>query len=398
MNVGELFVSLGFDVDDKKLKEFNNGIKTTANELLKLAAIATGGVGAYDNFFGFLNRSIAIKNFQTETGQAAEGLQRFQSVVNQVNASISTQEAAGKYRALANAMTDISQQGGGGSLARLTGGAFHVGMKEEDVIEAIRNYKQQFINENGGGQIGIAAHARLLDAVGLGAGTERAFDMSGGQYRAMSDFAVRSQSSIESGTRLANMIALLNQKWQVFVDNLLANWAPTFIRWSDQIEKSFEKWLPILIKLTDQIGGLQTIGEIVLSYFAGKWMLGMLAAIFRVGAGFATLTVAAAPFLAVLGAPVAGFFAGKAAMEKSGAAQAIADFFVPLKNSSGPKISPAQMIRDVDKNGHTINVTQNVTAHVTSTADAKELVDNFMRQNQKALNTTLLSIIGQPAY
>lgn len=396
MNVGELFVSLGFDVDDKKLKEFNDGIKTTAGEILKLAAIATGGLGAYENFFGSLHRALSLKNFQTETGQAAEGLQRFQSVVNQVNSSISTDEAAARYRALANAMTDISQQGGGAALSRLTGGAFHIGMKEEDVIEAIRNYKQQFIQQNGGGQIGTAAHARLLDSIGLGAGTERAFDLTNQQYTRMSDFAVRSQEFIDSGTRLGNMLATLQQHWQVFVDKLMETWGPTIERWLIQIEQTLEKWIPVLLQIIDKLGGLQTVGEIVLAYFAGKWLLGMLAAITRVGFAFGGLAVAARAVLL----PVAGFYGGKYAVEKSGLAQWIADFLVPLPDASrrGNIGGGAGIMRDIDKSGNTINVTQNVTAQVTSTANAKELVDNFMRQNQQKMNTTLMSVIGHPAF
>ena len=42
MKLGEAFVELGFDVDDAKLKDFNDKVNSARNDMLKMAAVATG--------------------------------------------------------------------------------------------------------------------------------------------------------------------------------------------------------------------------------------------------------------------------------------------------------------------------------------------------------------------
>ena len=59
MSIGELFVSLGFDVDSGKLEAFTDSIKAASTEVLKLSAIATSGVVALGAFMeGSVNRAM----------------------------------------------------------------------------------------------------------------------------------------------------------------------------------------------------------------------------------------------------------------------------------------------------------------------------------------------------
>lgn len=406
MSIGELFVSLGFDVDDGKLKSFNESIKTASGELLKLSAIATGGLYALNAFLeGSLNRAFGIKNFQTETGQAAEGLLRFQSAVNQVNASISTDEAGAKYRALADAMTDISQQGGGGALARLTGGAFHIGMKEEDVIEAIRNYKQTFIQQNGGGQIGVAAHARLLDQIGVGAGSERAFDLSPSQYISMTDEFVKSElKARDANVDLGNAIAKADQEWKEFKDQLVADWSKPLIealQMASDWLKDFLKSVQAIINLwKDWPEAIRDVSAVLLAVLA-IWALPLgttLAVVTAIGAAIWDIG------RAVRGLPsVTGSFLDT---ESKGIKLLFND---PAKFGNN-FLSTIDDLMGVDRRNPQLNwlgnsstnsgnnVTQNVTAHIVSKANADDLVDALAKLNQRTLNTTLMSLIGRPAY
>ena len=400
MSIGELFVSLGFDVDSGKLEAFTDSIKAASTEVLKLSAIATSGVVALGAFMeGSVNRAMNYKNFTNETGQAAEGLQRFQSVVNQVNASISTEEAAAKYRALADAMTDITQQGGGGALARLTGGAFHVGMTEDQVIEAIRAYKQTFIAQNANG---AAVHARLLDQIGVGAGTERAFDLSPEQYKAASDPFIRSQNGTENLMKFGNFLALLQQQWDKFKDDLAGDWAIPLI---NAIQTS-EDWLKDFLK------SLQAIYNVWLTWptaikDASEVLLAVLALwVVPFGGTLAIVTAIAAAIWdigrAIRGLPsVTGTFLDT---ESKGIKLLFND---PGKFGNNLMMSIDDLM-GVDRNnpnlhwfkenggGAANNVTQNVTAHINSTAPAQALFDEFMRQNQRQLNQTLMSFAGRP--
>lgn len=415
MSIGELFVSLGFDVDSDKLTSFTDGIKKASEEILKLSAIATGGVLAIGAFMeGSVNRALGFQNFATETGQATEGLQRFQSVVNQVNASVSVEEAGSKYRALANAMRDISQNGGGGSLARLTGGAFHIGMKEEDVIEAIRNYKQTFIAQNANG---AAVHAGLLDQIGLGAGSERAFDMPKEQYDAMSNFAVRGQGATDQLTNFASAMALLGQQWDVFKDKLAADWASPLI---EAIRKT-EAWLIDLGKDIQAIyGWFSGLSPHVREAIEVLAAMGAAAIIWNIPLGGTALALAA---IAEAIKDIGNYMRGLPSLTgdlvkgvktlKSDPNTFANNIWETINQHGGTDIS--EYIGDfatrqgsqewtARKNAEALArpehllppITQNVTAHITSTDNAQALVDAFQRENQKRINTTLMSLQGSP--
>ena len=416
MSIGELFVSLGFDVDSGKLESFTDSIKAASTEVLKLSAIATSGVVALGAFMeGSVNRAMNYKNFTTETGQAAEGLQRFQSVVNQVNSSISTEEAAVKYRALANAMTDITQQGGGGAIARLTGGAFHIGMTEDQVIEAIHAYKQQFIAQNANG---AAVHARLLDQVGLGAGTERAFDLTPQQYKAASDPFIRSQNGTDNLMKFGTALAILQQQWDKFKDDLAGDWAVPLIN----AIRVAEDWLKDFLKSVEAIykvwvtwpTAIKDASEVLLAVLA-LWVVpfgGTLAVVTAIAAAIwdigrairglpsvtGTVLDAEGKGLKMLWNDPGKFFSniGDALRDDKHADMADRQFrqqWVDAANERA-KHRVEHILPPAGAGGN--NVTQNVTAHINSTAPAQALVDEFMRRNQTMLNQTLMSFAGNP--
>lgn len=404
MSIGELFVSLGFDVDDGKLKAFNDSIKTASTELLKLSAIATGGIYSLNAFLeGSIGRAFNLKNFQIETGQATEGLQRFQSVVNQVNGAISTSEAAARYRALADAMTDISQAGGGGSLARLTGGAFHIGMKEEDVIEAIRNYKQQFIRENGGGQIGVAAHARLLEQIGLGAGTEKAFDLSQAQYNAISQPFIRSDETIAGTVKLGNAIEKLNQEWDKFKDDLVGDWADNLIAAMHRVEDFIKDFRLSLIAVLNEWQKwpdiIKTASEILLATLA-IWAVPFgttLAVVTAIGAAIWDIGRAIRGLPSFTGSFFESFRNGWNLLTRH-PGQWADNFNGNVDRLLGVDNRNANWFGSDKINPSTINAPQTVHAQIFSKADADDLVESFMKQNQRQLNTSIMSLIGRPAH
>ena len=89
MQVGELFIALGFDVDDAKLKSFNDGIKSSMTDLLKLTGIAAGAVYSVNQFIeSSLHNSAALRQFTAETGESAEALKKWQVAAQLANPEI----------------------------------------------------------------------------------------------------------------------------------------------------------------------------------------------------------------------------------------------------------------------------------------------------------------------
>lgn len=67
MNVGELFISLGFNVDNAKLTEFNDKITSAQKNLVKVGAGATAAVYGINRFLNSSVKSATeMKNFRDQ--------------------------------------------------------------------------------------------------------------------------------------------------------------------------------------------------------------------------------------------------------------------------------------------------------------------------------------------
>jgi len=422
MSIGELFVSLGFDVDDGKLKDFNEGVKSTAGELLKLSAIATGGVMALGAFVqGSIDRAFGIKNFATETGYAAEGMLRFASAVNQTNTAVSVAEASGAYRKLADHMTEVTDKGGGAVLARLTGGAYHLGMSEDEVIELLRSYKQEFIRQNGGGQIGEAKHAMLLNQVGVGAGAERALDLSSKQYFQLTDDYVRQEmAAAKANTDLGGAIAEANQKWDAFKDSLVADWSSPLIAALKVSQAAFEDFgkdikaiydsfmrLPAAIRYTVEIAA--SLFAVLTAHMGAilALMSGIVAVIVDIGRALRGLPSYTADALkgfklmwdnpALAANNILAAIDDKIGVDKTDPSL---QWFGNMKYGQDANSLMGSLNRKAENSGAqgapTIN--QSLTAHINTGANANDVADALRRLQQQAHNDAMLSLAGQGAY
>lgn len=411
MSIGELFVELGFDVDDAKLKSFNDEIKGAALELTKLAGIAGATLFALDKFIdSSLQRALGIKNFTSETGQAAEGMLRFASAVNQTNAAISTAAASQSYYSFGRMLADLSQgKGDPGAIARLTGGAYEIGDTEEKVIEKIRAFMPELIRQSGGGVQGTGVAASLLQQVGLGAGSIRAFGMSPTEYRNATQAYVDAElQAADANAQLANQMAKTQQTWEALKDSLVSEWAPTLIgyfqeldEWLIKIKPDIDNLIKSINEMADALGGWKTVGEAILDFFIAKWVVGMLAGIARVSSALLGVSAAGTSlFAGVAGAvgAVGALGTGAAALGVGAAiplildkqfnwGQKVADWLVPVGAEADRARKQEYFTRD--------GITQNNTYYVDSAAAADELVEQLQRQRQDNLNVPYLSYYGQ---
>lgn len=93
MKIGELFVALGFDVDEKKLKGFNDGIKAARNGLFALSGMAAGAVYGVNKFLSSaVSDSVALSNFAESTGYATDEIERFYNVAREANPLVNLQQ------------------------------------------------------------------------------------------------------------------------------------------------------------------------------------------------------------------------------------------------------------------------------------------------------------------
>lgn len=137
-SIGELFIALGFKVDDSKLKSFDGGVKTLGKNLIKVPVIAAAAAFAIDRFAASaFNAAVALQNFNNQTGLLESKLRQFQVAGQLSDISLSADQVTASVSNLQKNLTDISLGGGNISPFQMLGVSV-VGKDAFQVIEDIR--------------------------------------------------------------------------------------------------------------------------------------------------------------------------------------------------------------------------------------------------------------------
>lgn len=421
MKLGELFIDLGFDVDEGKLKDFNDKINAARNDMLKMSAVATGAVYALNAFMeNSALHATNIRNFTQQFGESSRAIQEWQTVIAETNPAVSIDQAAEAYKRLASALVDVRFGGGPSGALSMLGIGDPANIKDADTaLREIASHIKQTIQT-----YGVGGTSKLLDEVGIGRDSLQSLlllNKNPGEFDRLGAKGIVSDENIDKAKSYAKAIADLSVEWRTFSTNITAIWAPNLIAALKFIEKESEEWVPKIDKAAQALGGWKVVGEVVLAFFVGKWTIGMLAAIGRVAAAFtvanAGFAIAEGAGAAIGGAAVAGAtafavaapFAGYAANEYGkwngkGWAEHLADFLQPVGkpglfdqpgawlggqfSGSAPAQSGAEYLMKNGKTDSGTSITNNNTFHITTNGDAtdtaKETARALQRQNDSA--------------
>ena len=162
MKVGDIFVALGFDVEDKALKGFENDLKKLKKVLFSVPVILSAAAFAIDRFVASsVAGSVALQNFNRQTGLLSSDLQRYQIAGQLSDISLSADQVAGSVQNLQSNLAAIRLGGGDISPFQLAG-VDVIGKDAFQVIEELRGAFQT-------GRLGDRATAsNLLDQMGIG--------------------------------------------------------------------------------------------------------------------------------------------------------------------------------------------------------------------------------------
>lgn len=112
MNVGELFVTLGFKVDTEKLKEFNDNISNAQKTLVKVSVAAAGAVWAMNRFVAkAVDDSAALKNFESIVGGSADEVQRLHRAAQDFNTTFTLDQAMSTWKSLLDMIREAKDKG-----------------------------------------------------------------------------------------------------------------------------------------------------------------------------------------------------------------------------------------------------------------------------------------------
>ena len=134
----EIFVALGFKVDDKKVKSFDNSLKETIGSLRRLGAMAVGTVVALDRMTNSMLRlNQAYMSFNQQTGISINSLNRVAGAAVLSNYNMSAETVMSSMQALQSNLAAIRL--GQGNIAPFQMlGISPVSKDAEQVIDELR--------------------------------------------------------------------------------------------------------------------------------------------------------------------------------------------------------------------------------------------------------------------
>lgn len=104
----EIFVALGFKVDDKKLKDFNNGLESTVKSLKRAITVFGGAVIAVDRLTNaLLKANQAYISFNQQTGISIDAANRLMGAGMLANYNLAPEAMMGSLQALQSNLAAI---------------------------------------------------------------------------------------------------------------------------------------------------------------------------------------------------------------------------------------------------------------------------------------------------
>lgn len=220
-SLGELFISLGFDVDDEKLKGFEEKLNTTKEGMLKLSAAAVAALGVLTLFVNHAaDGAVRLHNMAVQFGVNTQAAQTYANALHQVNTAISLQAGQEQYKAFSNLINAKVPQGSGAFAALALLGVTNPYGTPEEVFSEIQKNREKALRENftGDAKKRLAQYSTRLEEIGL-PGSYEAIAQSPEKYNAASQYNVP-EAQIEHLTHFSQSVAVLDEAFTKFTYSL----------------------------------------------------------------------------------------------------------------------------------------------------------------------------------
>jgi hypothetical protein len=215
-SLGELFISLGFDVDESKLKSFKNNLRDTHEEMVKLGTVAGGTIASLSLFVQHAaDGSVRLSNMGSLWGANIQGAQTFANALHQVNSQISVSAGQEKFRAFTEMINAKVPVGSGayGALALL--GVKNPWANSDDVLNEIRaNLPGRMASLGATPEKQRARASDLLSQIGLG-DSLNAILMPEDKYHAAGQYDIQ-QGTIDNLSKYAKATAEFDEALNKF--------------------------------------------------------------------------------------------------------------------------------------------------------------------------------------
>ncbi len=221
MKVGELFVALGFDVDDAKLKNFNEKMQTGVDVAGKFTIAAAGAAGALAVLINNASKqTVTLQNLNQQTDLSIEGLTKWANVVQKTNPAETFDSALNSAKALNDYLTGASK-GGSAVELNMLGVQYKPGMTNDDVIQqlhkslpdVLKHYDKRIVTQ-------------WIKSVFGDAGVIGALNISDDSYDKLGQSGLLDPAKEQQLRTFADSLKNLDTAWQHFEHTLGSEFAP----------------------------------------------------------------------------------------------------------------------------------------------------------------------------
>lgn len=263
MNIGELFVKLGFKADTKELTTMKSGLNSARLGAIAMTGAVIGAVIAVNKLISAsLQSAVVLKNFEIQTGISSQQLQKWSYVADQNDVSVQT--LIGSIKGLQKAQANLRMGQGNMRPFALLGIS-----PNEDPFVVLDKLKNRIKG------LSPAIASSLLGQLGIGD------EMLNLLRNSNLEFDKLNKKFILTAKEQENLIKL-NKAYKDFIftlrgirDRLVAMISPEVLAFAKALKNNFEflfevgKWILNLIKKYKWLGGvIAIVGAIALGIFA----------------------------------------------------------------------------------------------------------------------------------
>lgn len=295
--VGELFIALGFDVDEAKLRNFSDGIIGVRNEMALLAGTAAAAIYGIDKFISApIEDATRLENLSDLIGVAADVINKWEYAANEANPLFSKEAAGESIKNIQDVFAAIAS----GSSSAPTNSFLAMGLSATDAqkmnaiqfLQYVRSHFQQILeyeNKLHAGK-GLQFMQSDLQALGVASGMWQMLKESQEDFnKSMSD-ADSQNSQLEKNKKLMQSINDLSREWDNFKMKMVGNNADQMVGVLKDFETHADNLRAAFVGIADAWNkipegfqtGLTRAGELIAAFMVG-FLSPLLATILAIG-------------------------------------------------------------------------------------------------------------------
>jgi hypothetical protein len=245
MKIGDFFIALGFDVDEKKLKSFDEGLKSVKGNMVAVTAATAAALYTLNRFFNEgVKTATSLKNFTEQTGFAKDAVYEFFNIARHANTEFTLDDAIASWTKLGQVIAGIKR-------GEFPEGAMwqNFGLSADDtpesVINKIRAAMPRLLEttyKGSNGKPDLVLLAKDLETMGLDKAMQ-ALLLPDDKWMKYSQDWKPSEKQLKTMENLASAYSDFSQDWLKFKLELGEEIAPYFV---DFINWAGKSALPVL--------------------------------------------------------------------------------------------------------------------------------------------------------